>query len=65
LNNYEEIIGMPTAVSKDDDILRVLFNLQVTLDIPFSEELYDKLRSCIGKKIGLINADGEFRIYDI
>ena len=58
----KEIIGILHEVEEGDDCNKLQFTFTIEIELPSSEISYEKITPLIGKKIGVLNLDGEFFI---
>jgi hypothetical protein len=57
LSNYNEIIGVLAKISEDEDWAILNFKEEVRIAVPLDQELLNKLKGKVGKRIGLLKTD--------
>ena len=65
LKNGEEIIGVPTDITHENDYVQISFLIKKEVEINYTKRIMKKLTSLIGKRIGLLNIDNSFFIREI
>jgi len=65
LSYGEEIIGIPTEVRHENDVLQISFLITKKVEITYTKSIMKKLTSLIGRKTGLLNIDDRFVIREI
>ena len=59
---YNEIVGFLTAVEKQDNFFKIDITVSHCLKIPVDAVSPELLDVFLGKKIGILNLDGEYFI---
>jgi len=63
LENYEEIIGMLANIKTiDKNNIETTFSIKKMIELPINDFKQSKLFSLIGKRIGIFNNNGEYKI---
>ena len=64
LQNYEEIIGILNKIKldKNQDVVTLVFTYQKDIEIPVNAIDNRFLLYLVGKKIGILNIDSEYKI---
>ena len=57
-----EIIGILKEINNINDGIELIFTFEQKIKISHDESLLNKLNNYLGKMIGLINIDGEYKI---
>lgn len=60
-----EIIGTLYAVGGDDNCSKLQFSCVKEIELPHTAVSLDKLHSLVGKRIGILNLDGQFFVREI
>lgn len=61
----EEIIGIPTEVRQEHDVVQISFLITKEVEITYTKQIMKELTSLIGRKIGLLNIDDCFVVREI
>ena len=63
LENHHEIIGTLSKVKTDEQYMKMEFLIHKAYEIPLGVISTEKLKSVVGKRIGIFNAgDGTFKL---
>jgi len=62
IQNTHEIIGTLTDIISEDGQMKVLISAQKEIMIPEGAVSLVELKDLIGRKIGIINVDGDYTI---
>lgn len=65
LENYCEVIGTLTSVSVDKDHFQLVINIDKKLDLPLPVVPLEKLQNFLGKRVGIFNCCGNYKIREI
>ena len=62
LNKNHEIVGFIGDVRDENGCTKITFSVQKEIEIPEDAISSEKLESLIGKRVGIFNCDGIFKI---
>lgn len=62
LNNCSEVVGTVTDVSLEQGCVRVVFSIESVLEFPVDKICFEKLKGYVGKRIGIFNNDGNYKV---
>lgn len=62
IQNTHEIVGILTDIISEDGQMKVLISAQKEIMIPDGALSLGELKELLGKHVGIINVDGEYRI---
>ena len=65
LRPFQEILGHLKSISSDEQHLKITLTHNFEINIPSDAVLSGKLKNLLGKKIGIINIDGNYKIREI
>ena len=65
LNPYVEIVGTLVDICFKEDTIILLFSFPKEIEIPSDAILEQKLKSALGKRIGIFNLNGEYKMREI
>jgi hypothetical protein len=65
LENCAEIIGILHDIEISDNSLKLIFLLDNKIELPISSFDISKLKKFLGRRIGILNIDGEILIREI
>jgi len=62
LNNFEELVGTIQDIICEESCVKLVFSVQQVIEIPANAIPQDVLKGLIGKRIGILNIDGEYKV---
>jgi hypothetical protein len=65
LSNNNEIVGTLTKIEQKNNNYFLEFNIKKNIEIPSSFFSKEKLNQLLGKKAGIININGEYKIREV
>jgi hypothetical protein len=67
LKHLQEIVGTPTKILYEDGCAKIIFTytIQKTVEIPEDALPKEVLKKSVGKRIGILNLDGKYRIRNL
>lgn len=65
LKSLQEIVGTPTSIIYEDGCVKIVFTIQKIIEIPEDAFPRDVLKNSIGKRIGILNIDGKYKIRNV
>ncbi len=65
LKSLQEIVGTPTSIIYEDGCVKIVFTFQKTVELPEDAFPKETLKNSIGKRIGILNIDGTYRIRNV
>jgi len=65
LKPFHEIVGQLMDIQKENNHIRLVFSINKEIDIPAQVFIEKELELLIGKRIGLFNNNGNYKIRKI
>jgi hypothetical protein len=65
LPNYIEFVGTLKRYDVIKGQCHLFFTISKTIDVPIDAISHEALERLVGKKIGVINADGRYRLREV
>ena len=65
LKSLQEIVGTPTSIIYEDGCVKIVFTFQKTVELPEDAIPKETLKNSIGRRIGILNIDGKYKIRNV
>lgn len=65
LQNNNEIVGVLSKIKDKDSCIELVFMIQKKIEIPQDTLSWEKLQSVVGKRIGIFNCGGYYKLRKI
>ena len=65
LRANHEVVGTLTDVVYENDCAKVVFSIRKEIGLPAEAIPREVLKNSIGKRVGIFNCDGEYRIREV
>lgn len=65
LRPFQEIFGNLKSITDDEHQIKIKLTFDLEIDIPNDPVSLERLKALTGKRIGIINIDGKYRIREL
>ena len=65
LNSNQEIVGELLSVTQENNFCILKFSCKKEIELPKSKITHEQLRMLIGKRIGILNYEGSYKLREI